>query len=372
MITMAKPFIGEEEINAVTAVMRSGMIACGAVVTEFEMEFAQYIGTPSGVATNNGTTALHTALLTFGIKPGDKVITTPFTFIASSNSILYCGAKPVFVDIDPETYLMDADKLAAYLEQHYDPSMKAIMPVHLFGLACDMPRIMAIAKQYNLKVIEDCAQSHGAEIDGKKAGSFGDAACFSFYPTKNMTTGEGGICLFNHAADAVVGRKYINHGRVDQYLHDVLGYNYRMTNMSAAIGLEQLKRLDGFNHQRRYNARLYDELLANVDGLALPIEPESYRHVYHQYTIRVDGDGRDALQAYLKDHEIGSAVVYPFSMNEQPFYQHNCEFDSVALAQAHSKQVLSIPVHPALTEEEVKKVAATIVTFFSKQQATNK
>jgi perosamine synthetase len=364
MISMAKPFIGEEEINAVTAVMRSGMIACGAVVTEFESAFAQYIGVPSAVATNNGTTALHTALLAFGIKAGDKVITSPFTFIASSNSILFCGATPVFVDIDPDTYLLDADKLAAYLEANYEPSMKAIMPVHLFGLACDMPRIMAIAKQYNLKVIEDCAQSHGAQVDGKNAGSFGDAACFSFYPTKNMTTGEGGICLFNNTADGELGRKYVNHGRVDQYLHDVLGYNYRMTNISAAIGLEQLKRLDGFNQSRRHNAATYDELLANIEQINLPGQYNGFKHVYHQYTLRVNDGRRDELQTYLGQHDIGSAVVYPFSMNEQPFYQDKCQFETVANAEQAAKQVLSIPVHPALSEDEVSKVAATIAAFF--------
>lgn len=365
MITMAKPFIGEEEINAVTAVMRSGMIACGAVVSEFESAFAQYIDMPYAVATNNGTTALHTALLALGIKSGDKVLTTPFTFIASSNAILFCDATPVFVDINPDSYLLDVDKLAAYLEAHYEPSMKAIMPVHLFGLACDMPRIMAIAEQYDLKVIEDCAQSHGAEINGKKAGSFGDAACFSFYPTKNMTTGEGGICLFKDQQVADTGRKYVNHGRVDQYLHDVLGYNYRLTNISAAIGLEQLKRLDGFNDKRRHNAQRYDELLVNQQYITTPVQDEGYKHVYHQYTIRLEaGFDRDALQAYLKEHDVGSAVVYPFSMNEQPFYQNKCEFDSLELAQQYAKQVLSIPVHPALTEDEVVKVATTINAFF--------
>jgi dTDP-4-amino-4,6-dideoxygalactose transaminase len=365
MISMAKPYIGEEEINAVVKVMRSGMIACGTVVTEFEAAFAQYADVEHAVATTNGTTALHTALLALGIEAGDKVITSPFTFIASSNSILFCGATPVFVDIDPDTYLMDPDKLAVYLEKHYDSSMKAIMPVHLFGLACDMPKIMAIADKYNLKVIEDCAQSHGAEIGGKKAGSFGDAACFSFYPTKNMTTGEGGICLFRDETVAKNANKYINHGRVDQYLHDVLGYNYRMTNISAAIGLEQIKRVDGFNQLRRANAQRYDELLAGQDKIALPKVNDGYKHVYHQYTIRLLEGDRDALQAYLKEQGIGSAVVYPFSMNEQPFYKNRCEHDSLAVSEAYAKQVLSIPVHPALTQTEVIKVANAILTFIA-------
>ena len=197
-----------------------------------------------------------------------------------------------------------------------------------------------------LKVIEDCAQSHGALIEGKKAGSFGDAACFSFYPTKNMTTGEGGLCLFNDKATADTGRKYVNHGRVDQYLHDVLGYNYRMTNISAAIGLEQIKRLDDFNQKRRINAALYHDLLANQPGLILPVLNSGYEHVYHQFTIRIENTSRDELQAHLKANDIGSAVVYPFSMNEQPFYEGRCEYDSVAVAQSHAKQVLSIPGAP--------------------------
>ena len=363
MISMAKPHIGEEEIAAVTAVMRSGMIACGAVVTEFEAAFAKYNGADYAVATNNGTTALHTALLALGIEPGDEVITTPFTFIASSNSILYCGAKPVFVDIDPQTYLMDVDKLADYLDKHYHPKIKAIMPVHLFGLGCDMPKIMALAEKYNLKVIEDCAQAHGAMVAGEKVGNFGDAACYSFYPTKNMTTGEGGVCLFKRQADADLARKYVNHGRVDQYSHDVLGYNYRMTNICAAIGLEQLKRLDDFNAKRVYNARLYNQLLSGLDQVITPHVPENCEHVYHQYTLRFEGVNRDELQTFLKEQGIGSAVVYPFSMTEQPFYAERSSHQGVDVALDASRKVLSIPVHPALAEDEVRTVAQAIKAF---------
>ena len=368
MINMAKPFIGEEEIQAVVDVMRSGMLASGPVVTEFENAFANYIGVEHGVASTNGTTALHVALLALGINEGDKVLTTPFTFIASSNSILFNRAIPVFVDIDPATYLIDPDKLEQYLEAHYEPSMKAILVVHLFGLPCDMPRIMAIAEKYNLKVIEDCAQSHGSEIDGKKAGSFGDAACFSFYPTKNMTTGEGGITLFKNADDAALGRKYINHGRVDQYLHDVLGFNYRMTSICAAIGIQQLARIDGFNANRRKNAKIYNEMFAEYDAVQTPHEPDGFHHVYHQYTISLNGKSRDELQAFLREQNIGSAVVYPFSMNEQPFYKNVCEFSDLTLAEKAAKHVLSLPVHPALSEDEVKTVARAVIQFVSKEK----
>lgn len=366
MINMASPFVGEEEIQAVADVMRSGMLASGPVVTEFEQAFAGYIGAPYAVASTNGTTALHVAMLALGIKEGDRVLTTPFTFIASSNSILFNRAIPVFIDIDPDTYLIDPDKLEAYLAAHYDPSMKAILVVHLFGLACDMPRIMAIAEKYNLKVIEDCAQSHGAEIAGRKAGNFGDSATFSFYPTKNMTTSEGGMTLFRDKSDAELGRKYVNHGRVDQYLHDVLGYNYRMTSICAAIGLQQLKRLDGFNELRCRNAAIYDARFAGVPGIKTPLVPGGFKHVYHQYTIRLEDSNRDELQAFLRERGIGSAVIYPFSMNEQPFYQDVCEYEDLSHAERVSKHVLSLPVHPGLSEEEVNCVAEAVLAFLKK------
>ena len=364
MIGMAKPLVGEEEIQAVIDVMRSGMLAAGPKVAEFENAFADFIGMPHGVASANGTTALHLALLALGVGENDKVLTTPFTFIASSNSILFNRAVPVFIDIDPSTYLIDPEKLESYLATHYEPSMKAILVVHLFGLPCDMPRIMEVAKKYNLKVIEDCAQSHGAEIQGVKAGLFGDASSFSFYPTKNMTTSEGGMTLFKNELDASVARKYANHGRVDQYLHDVVGYNYRMTSIAAAIGLVQLKKLNEFNAKRRKNAEQLNRELAGVTGLQLPVEPEGYSHVFHQYTVTLPASvDRDALQENLKESGVGSAVVYPFSMNHQPCYHDACEFDNLEVAEQAASKVLSLPVHPSLSEAELQKVALTLKTY---------
>ncbi len=357
---MAQPQIGQEEIDAVVAVMKSGMIASGAVVTEFEQAFANYIGADYGVATSNGTTALHAALLGLGIDEGDKVLTTPFTFIASSNAILFNRATPVFIDIEPSTFLLDLDKLEAYLESANDPSIKAILVVHLFGLACDMPRLMRIAEKYNLQVIEDCAQSHGAEVNGVKAGSFGDAACFSFYPTKNMTTSEGGISLFKDQAKAELARKHVNHGRVDQYKHDVLGYNYRMTNICAAIGLEQLKKLPAMNKQRIENANLYNELLADNQFIITPKLPDGFKHVYHQYTVVIEGIDREQVQALLKEHNIGSAVVYPFSMTEQEFYADKSINVEDVVARSLSRKVLSLPVHPGLSEVEIKEVCKVL------------
>lgn len=360
MINMAQPQIGQEEIDAVVDVMKSGMIASGAVVTEFEQAFADYIGAPYAVASSNGTTALHAALLGLGVSEGDKVLTTPFTFIASSNSILFNRATPVFIDIDRDTFLLDLDKLESYLESANDPSIKAILVVHLFGLACDMQRLMSIAQKYDLQVIEDCAQSHGAEVDGIKAGSFGDAACFSFYPTKNMTTSEGGISLFKDQKKADLARKYVNHGRVDQYKHDVLGYNYRMTNICAAIGLEQLKKLPAMNAQRIKNAQLYNELLNNNSYIKTPVKGEDFKHVYHQYTVVIEGIERDEVQALLKQHGIGSAVVYPFSMTEQEFYKDKSENTGDEISRELSRKVLSLPVHPGLGEVEIKAVCEVL------------
>ena len=362
MISMAKPIIEQDEIDAVVEVMQSGMIACGEVVSEFEQKFANYIGMDYGVATTSGTTALDLAMKSLGIGEGDRVITTPFTFIASSNSILYQKATPVFVDIDPKTYLLDPQKLEEYLQNSYDPSIKAIVVVHLYGLSCDMPKIMQIAKKYNITVIEDCAQSHGAAIDGKKSGSFADVSCFSFYPTKNMTTSEGGMVLYKDKNLYDLAKKLINHGRVDQYLHDVLGYNYRMTNIAAAIGLAQLTKVDTFNAKRVENAKVYDELFSGVEGVITPYVADGFYHVYHQYTINV-GSKRDQLQEYLKNKQIGSAIVYPFSMQQQPFYKGVCEYSNLDIATQTAKEVLSIPVHPSLTQDDVQTVADAVIDF---------
>src|SRR5690554_2430258 len=245
MIPIARPIISESEKNNIQQVMDSGMLASGGFVKEFEEGFAAYTGSSYGIATTSGTTALHVALETAGIREGDRVLTTPFTFIASSNSILYCGATPVFADVCPDSFNIDPDSIRRKLEE--DPGIKGLLIVHLYGLPCEMEEIMELVEEYNLVLIEDCAQAHGAEYSGKKAGTFGKTAAYSFYPTKNMTTGEGGIVLTNDEKVMEKARMLINHGSQKRYYHQILGYNYRMTNLAAGIGLAQLENLEEFN-----------------------------------------------------------------------------------------------------------------------------
>ncbi|MDY7042585.1 MAG: DegT/DnrJ/EryC1/StrS family aminotransferase, partial [Chloroflexota bacterium] len=250
MIAIAKPLMGAEEKQAVLAVLDSGMLAQGDRVAEFEEAFAAFCGVKHAIATSSGTTALHVALLAHGIGPGDEVITTPFTFIASANSVLYVGAKPVFVDIDPTTFNLDPAKIEAAIT----PRTKAILPVHLFGLPCEMPAISVLAKEHGLAVIEDACQAHGADIKGRRAGSFG-TGCFSFYPTKNITTAEGGMITTDADDIAEHARLIRSHGMRRRYYHESLGYNFRMTDIHAAIGLAQLPKLESFNERRIANAR---------------------------------------------------------------------------------------------------------------------
>jgi dTDP-4-amino-4,6-dideoxygalactose transaminase len=355
MIPISKPQIGPEEEKAVLEVLRSGNLAQGEKVVEFEEAFARYCGVKYAVATDNGTSALMVAVVAAGIKEGDEVITTPFTFIATGNAILFAGAKPVFVDIDPVTFNLDSAKI----EEAITKKTKAIVPVHLYGLMADMKAINSIAKKHNLLVIEDAAQAHGASIAAKKAGSWGDLATFSFYPTKNMTTGEGGMVTTNDPSIAQKARLFRNQGMDRRYYHDTVGYNFRLTNIGAAIGLAQLKKVENFAEKRIQNAKYLTENLSQVEGITVPTVPAGYRHVFHQYTIRTKE--RSKLIKRLEKEDIGHGVYYPVLVQEQVAYK-GLEFVSFETPKAKraTEEVLSLPVHPGLTQSDLDKIVEVV------------
>ncbi|MCD6446311.1 DegT/DnrJ/EryC1/StrS family aminotransferase [Candidatus Bathyarchaeota archaeon] len=363
MIPIAKPLINEEEINAVVEVLKSGMLASGKEVKEFEKEFAQYLGVKHAIAVANGTAALDIALKVLKINAGDEVITTPFTFIASANAILFQGARPVFADIDPKTYNLDPNDVLEKITN----KTKAIVVVHLYGHPADMKAFKEIAEDYKLYLVEDCAQAHGAEFEGQKVGTFGDIAAFSFYSTKNMTTGEGGMVITND--DELARRAYLirNHGQAEKYLHVELGYNLRMTNIAAAIGRVQLKKLDKWNKKRIENAKLLSEGIGKINGLIPPCVDNRVKHVFHQYVIRVEDNfplSRDELIVKLREKGIETAVHYPMPVHHQPLYQKlGYPKDICPNAIEASKKVLSLPVHPAVSKEEITYIINTLKEF---------
>ena len=349
MIPVSKPYIGEEEKQAVMAVLASGMLAQGPRTAELEEKFADVCGVKHAVATTSGTTALHVALLAHNIGPGDEVITTPFTFIASANSILFTGAKPVFVDISPDTFNIDP----ALIEQAITPSTKAIMPVHLFGYVCDMDAIKAIANKHGLAIIEDASQAVGATFKEQKAGSFG-TGCFSLYATKNIMSGEGGMITTNDDEIAENCRMLRNHGMKRRYYHDMLGYNFRMSDLHAAIGLAQLNRLDEFTAKRQANAAY---LNTHITGKVLtPSVKPFYEHVWHQYTIRVQND-RDGVVSQLNANGVGTGIFYPIPAHKHEYMQEIVGDVALPVAERIATEVISLPVHPQLTPTDLKKIA---------------
>lgn len=353
MIPISKPYIGEEEKKNVMAVLESGMLAQGPRVAELEGRFAKLCGVKHAIATTSGTTALHVALLAHGIGPGDEVITTPFTFIASANSILFTGAKPVFVDIEPDTFNIDP----AQIEAAVTPRTRAIMPVHLYGYVCDMDAIQAIADKYNLAIIEDACQAVGATYCGKMAGSFG-AGTFSLYATKNVMSGEGGMITTNDDVVAEQCRLIRNHGMKVRYYHDMLGYNFRMSDLHAAIGLAQLDRLADFTEKRRRNAAYFNE---NIHSVITPTVKEGYGHVWHQYTIRVDGGrDRDAAVKQLNAAGVGTGIFYPVPVHQQGYMREIIGDVHLPVAEQLAKEVISLPVHPQLSQDDLETIVREV------------
>jgi perosamine synthetase len=361
-IPLIRPIIGAQEVEAASRVLRSGMLAQGAIAADFERKFAHYVGVNEAVALSSGTAALDVAVKSAGIKQGDEVITTAFSFIASANAILYQGARPIFADIKQNTFNVDPQDLQAKITN----KTKAVLAVHLFGQPFDVAAIREICEDHDLLLIEDCAQAPGAEYKGGKVGSFG-TGCFSFYATKNMTTGEGGMVTTGDAAVARTARLLRDHGQADKYVHTVLGYNYRMTDVEAAVGIVQLEKLDAMNAKRIGNAYYLNRHLT-LKGATLPHAARGTTHVYHQYVIMLtrEATDRNRFAAYLQAHGIGCAVHYPLPIYQQPLYQslgYSRELAACPVADEVAQSVLSLPVHPALTRDDLAYIVQTVNDF---------
>jgi perosamine synthetase len=348
-IPIAKPIIGRDVRRAVNKVLRSGNLTQGPEVLAFEREFSLLVNERECVAVNSGTSALHLALLSLGIGVGDEVIVPSFTFAATANSVALTGAKPIFVDIDINTYNIDP----SLIEKAITPKTKAIQVVHLYGLPADMIRIVEIAKRHDLLIIEDAAQAHSASINDQPVGTFGDAAAFSFYPTKNMTSGEGGMIVFKDKEAARLARLYRNQGMEKRYQNEIVGFNLRMTDIHASIGRAQLKHLLKWSKKRQDNAMTLSSQLQNV---ITPVIPNGFSHVFHQYTIRVPKN-RDSFAERLSKAGVGNSVYYPTQVHKLPSFNSSL---SLPLTQLATESVLSLPVHPSLSSRDLKRVINTV------------
>ena len=373
MITVARPLLGAEEDAAILRVLASGQLAQGEQVAIFERRFAELCHVQEAVAVSSGTAALYLALLAHKIGRGDEVITTAFNFAATANVILLVGATPVFVDIEPDTYTLDSVRVEMALTRR----TRAIMPVHLYGHPCDMNRLAQIAEAYSVALIEDASQAHAATIDGRPVGSFG-TGCFSFYATKNMTTGEGGMVTTNDPAIAEWVRLLRNQGQEARYYHIALGYNLRITELQAALGIAQMKKLEYFTERRIANAAFLTERLTGA--VQTPAVRPGCRHVYHQYTIRVPS-GRNEWVEKLRTQGVETAVQFPMPIHQQPFYRRMSSLFRVLspgrrsnvkggnpsahlpATESAAEQVLSLPVHPALSEEDLSTIAREVVAL---------
>ena len=359
-IPIAKPSFSNEEVAAVKKVLESGIVASGPRTLTFEKEFAEYLGVDHAIAVTNGTVALDVSLKALELGPGDEVITSAFSFVASGNCILFQKSKPVFADINPKTFNIDPSDVA----EKITAKTKAIIPIHMFGQPAEMAALKEIAEDKGIWLVEDAAQAHGAEYNEQKAGTIGNIGCFSFYATKNITVGEGGMITTNNEKLATKVRTLINHGQSRKYHHDTLGFNYRMTDLCAAIGLVQLKKLDEFNKKRRENARLLSNGIGSIKGLTVPYIDKNVKHVFHQYVIKVEDSfplSRDKLAIHLTEKGIGNAVHYPIPIYKQPLYMKLGYKKTKCLnTEEACKQVLSLPVHPLVNREDIEYILAIL------------
>jgi perosamine synthetase len=369
-IPLMKPVLTDEMIQAVTVALRKERFLRGESVKKFEEDFARFIGVNYAIAVNSGTSALHLSLIAMGVKEGDVVITTPATFVATANVILYLNAKPVFADISLETYNIDPQRLEEAVKKH-GAKCKAVIPVHLYGHPCEMDAIMEIAEKYDIEILEDACQAHGAIYKGRRVGSFGNAAAFSFYPSKNMTVcGDGGMITTNDSkiAEIVSSLRDVGRSETSQYIHQYVGYTARMNTINAAIGRIQLKHLDEWNERRRKIAREYNKKLDGIGDIVVPPrETDAIKPVYHLYVIRTMY--RDDLKNYLEKRGVECGIHYPLPVHLQPPYKrlgfHEGMFPN---AEKLAKEALSLPMFPDLTEEEIEYIVSCIEDFFRKMK----
>ena len=340
--------------QALAAVLESTQFILGSEVTAFEQEIAAFLGVRHAVGVASGTDALHLALLAAGVGPGDEVITSPFTFIATAEAIAYVGATPVFVDIDPQTFNIDPAKVA----QAISPRTKVVLPVHLFGQPADLLPLLELCKDNGLLLVEDCAQSCGADSAGKMTGAWGDLGCFSFFPSKNLGCfGDGGLVTTNDDQLADQLRVLRNHGSRERYHHAVIGVNSRLDSLQAAVLRVKLRHLERFNRQRRTNAHRYSQQLAEL-GITTPFEDGKGTHVYHQYTILIEQ--RERIQQALTAAGIASAIYYPVPLHRQEVFADACAGLSMPVTEDVARRCLSLPIYPELNEDQIERVAETI------------
>lgn len=349
------PIVGAEEIAAVTEVLQSGMLThksgAGTFTCRFEKDFAQFVKAKHAIAVNSGTAALHAALLACNLKSGDEVIAPPFSFIATTNMVLLTGAKVVFADISPDTYTLDPEKVEAAITQR----TRAILPVHLYGHPAQMDPLCELAEEHDIMIIEDACQAHGTKYRGRDVGTIGDIGCFSLYPSKVITTGEGGLLTTNDDELAERLRQIRTHGEVRPYEYIQLGHNYRLPEIQAAIGVEQMKRLPGFLKQRKTNATYLTHHLSDIKGISLPEEKSWATHNWYLYTVRIASPhSRNEVQKAFHEAKIGSAIYYEVPLHLTPIYRQLFKYKEglMPVSEQAAKEVLSLPVHPALSEEE--------------------
>jgi len=366
MIPIAKPIMGEEEKRAALEVLASGQLVQGPRVAEFEKRFAEYVGRGHGIAVHSGTAALHLALLAHKVGQGQEVVVPPLTFFASASTVMLCGGTPTFADIDPDLYTLDPRHLKGVITK----KTRTVMPVHIYGQTAEMDPINEIAEAHDLGVIEDACQAHGAEYHGRKAGNLGDTACFSFYPTKNMTTGgEGGMIVTDDPRIAERCRLLRDHGQASKYEHVSVGYNQRMTEVAAAIGLVQLRKLDSFVRKRRENAARLTKGVSQIEGLAPPTEGNWMLHSYYQYIVRVE-DGfplsRDELVEALNSEGIGARRSYPKVLYRQKAFGPARPRGRCKIAEGLLPRLFELPVHPLVSSDDIGRILATLESLSTK------